>query len=92
VAFDKGREAPVMADKKFGEAITISWNTAPLPAVGECLVSKRSAYLVGYVRQRDARDREIRAEVRAMRIDPDTIPTGLKVTPFEWESRDPVQA
>jgi hypothetical protein len=49
---------------------------------------------VGVVRdvQRRVDDGERRAMIAAMRIDPQTIPAGVKVRPWAFAPRDPIEA
>ena len=79
-----------MASKDFGDAVTINWNHTPLPKVGEFYVSARTAYLIGLVRPRNTRDGSDRAHVRAIRIDPDTLPARAKRHDLSWAPRDKV--
>jgi hypothetical protein len=82
-----------MAKKVFGDSISLNWdsNSGPLPRVGEFLISARWAYLVGLVRVRNTRDGAFRAHVRAMRIDPDTIPARAKQREMGFIPRNPVK-
>ena len=79
-----------MPERTLGDAVSINWTTEPLPKVGDFYVSPRSAYLIGLVRQRNTRDGSIKAHVRAMRIDPDTIPARVKKHEMGFVSRDPI--
>jgi hypothetical protein len=78
-----------MADDKLGKSVTINWNAPPLPVVGAFYRGARFAYLIGYVRPKKTRDGVTRAKVRAMRIDPETIPAGITAENMSWEKRDP---
>ena len=80
-----------MAERVLGDAVTINWDHEPLPKVGDFYVSPRSAYLIGLVRQRNTRDGSVKAHVRAMRIDPETIPARAKRHEMGFIPRDPVK-